>query len=63
MIKKILFWLFPGTINEIINDAMTEAGIIYWYGSMEAYHESLQRYAEDPSYEEEMFTENEESPI
>ena len=52
MIKKILFWLFPGTINEIITDAMIEADIVHHYGSVEEYHKHLREYAEDSEREE-----------
>lgn len=46
MLEKILLFLFPKTINKMISNAIEEAEIIYHYGSMENYYQSMREYAE-----------------
>lgn len=54
MLEKILLFLFPKTINKIVQASMKEAEIIYHYGSMENYHQYMNKYAEDARLEEEL---------
>lgn len=57
MLEKILLFLFPRTINKIVQDSMEEAEnaeIIAEYGSMENYYQYMKKYAEDARLEEEL---------
>jgi hypothetical protein len=41
-LKKILLFLFPKTISEIVNEQMIEAALIAEHGSLEAANEHIQ---------------------
>lgn len=51
MLKKLLFKLFPNTINEIIH----EAEIIANYGSMDRYYDAMDEHAKNAQEEQEYY--------
>ena len=46
MLEKILYFLFPKTIDKMINTSLEEANIIAEYGSMENYYQAMKELDE-----------------